>query len=185
MNLKHIVERLENHGVLFESGLSLIEISNLEKTFNLLFPPDLRDLLLLALPVSKGFVDWKNNTEENINSIRQRLRWPLEGILFDIEHNSFWYKPWGIRPNDINQAKEICETEYLKVPALIPIYSHRYIPSTPLEQGNPIFSVHQTDIIYYGENLEEYLKVEFNDKPYNEINFDNIKEIQFWTDLVG
>jgi len=67
---------------------------------------------------------------------------------------------------------------------LIPIYSHRYIPSRHCEINNPIFSVHQTDIIYYGENLEEYFKVEFKDKEHKDIDFDSIKHIDFWTDLL-
>jgi len=38
----------------------------------------------------------------------------------------------------------------------IPVYSHRYLPSEPKATGNPVLSVHQTDIIYYGNDLASY-----------------------------
>ena len=145
----------------------------------------MRELLQTVLPISNGFVNWRDNTEKNVNSIFERLNRPLEGMLFDIEHNSFWYGGWGVKPLGLYEAKELCKIKYLEVPTLIPIYSHRYVPAYTQEYGNPIFSVHQTDIIYYGENLEEYFKVEFNDKFHSEMNYEKIKHIKFWTEIVG
>ncbi|MED5017399.1 SMI1/KNR4 family protein [Paenibacillus chibensis] len=187
MNINNIVEILKRHHILLDSGLSEDEIIKIENTFNLKLPPDLRELLQIVLPISNGFVNWRDctGTEKSVNSIFERLNWPLEGILFDIEHNSFWYDGWGVKPIDINEAKDLCKIRYLEVPTLIPIYSHRYISAYPLEYGNPIFSVHQTDIIYYGENLEEYFKVEFNDKSHSEMKYEKIKQIKFWADIVG
>ncbi|MNI63440.1 hypothetical protein D3C73_1188120 [compost metagenome] len=105
-------------------------------------------------------------------------------MLFDVKHNNFWIKEWGSKPDDFESAKNICTEHYLKAPKLIPIYSHRYIPQTPLEAGNPMMSVYQTDIIYYGENLNSYLLVEFNLKKYDEIIFESIKRIPFWSDII-
>ncbi|WP_128101513.1 SMI1/KNR4 family protein [Paenibacillus sp. DCT19] len=184
MNIINIVERLKKHNILLDSGLSQYEIAKIENTFNIQFPPDLSELLRSVLPISKGFINWRDSTEGNVNSIFDRLNWPLEGMLFDVEHNSFWYDGWGVRPIDLNEAKELCKFKYLEVPTLIPIYSHRYVPANPLECGNPIFSVHQTDIIYYGENIEEYFKVEFKDKSYNKMNYEKIKYITFWSEIV-
>lgn len=42
-------------------------------------------------------------------------------------------------------------------PRLIPIYAHRFTPAAPSPSESPVFSVWQTDIIYYGANLLEYL----------------------------
>ncbi len=61
-----------------------------------------------------------------------------------------------------------------KVPKLIPIYSHRYIPSSLNEIGNPVYSVHQTDIIYYGKDLWDYFNIAFNEIKTN---------ILFWSEL--
>lgn len=35
------------------------------------------------------------------------------------------------------------------------------IPDEPNEPGNPVYSVHQTDIIYYGSDLTDYFECEF------------------------
>jgi hypothetical protein len=39
---------------------------------------------------------------------------------------------------------------------LIPIFVHRMMPDDPHLAGNPVFSVHQTDIIHYGFALADY-----------------------------
>ncbi|MCP4084980.1 MAG: hypothetical protein GY745_08005 [Actinomycetia bacterium] len=49
-------------------------------------------------------------------------------------------------------------------PMLIPVYAHRYLPSEPCRSGNPVLSVMQTDVIYYGQNLVEYVE---NDHRYH------------------
>jgi hypothetical protein len=70
-------------------------------------------------------------------------------------------------------------------PKLIPIYSHRYIPEKPNESGNPILSVYQTDIIYYGANLLEYFENEFRRKG-TKLEIDSrIKEIEFWSEIIN
>jgi hypothetical protein len=38
---------------------------------------------------------------------------------------------------------------------------HRMMPAEPHLSGNPVFSVHQTDIIVYGKDLRDYLTHEF------------------------
>lgn len=183
MDIEKIINTLKNKGILFENGLSLQEINNIENLYDIKFPPDLKEFLYTALPVSNNFVNWRDLSEGNITNIKDRLNWPLEGIIFDIENNEFWYSGWGIKPNDLKEAIKVCKNEMTKVPKLIPICSHRYISSEPQEEGNPIFSVYQTDIIYYGENLLSYLQIEFGIKKYQDINFDSINHIRFWSEL--
>lgn len=184
MNPQNMKRRLQRHKVKFDDPLTIQEISRIEAMYDITFPPDLREFYQCGLPVSEKFPNWRNTSEMNINSLRERLAWSLDGMLFDVEHNSFWYPAWGERPGDLEAAFHICRKEFSKVPQLIPVYSHRYISSQPEESGNPIFSVYQTDIIYYGEDLENYFKVEFSDKDYSEIDYKTIKKIQFWSDLV-
>lgn len=183
MNLKKVIDALKEKGVLFEKGLNLQEISRVEKLYNINFPTDLKEFLATALPISNKFVNWRDMSEDNIRSIKDRLNWPLEGMIFDIENNGFWYSGWGVKPNDLKIAIKICKNEMEKVPKLIPIYSHRYISSEPHEIGNPVISVYQTDIIYYGEDLLSYLQIEFNIKRYEDMNFDSIKYVRFWSEL--
>lgn len=104
--------------------------------------------------------------------------------MFDVEHNNFWLKEWGAKSDAIEVAKKKCTVQYRRAPKLIPLYSHRYIPEVPFEIENPILSVYQTDIIYYGENLNSYFMVEFDFKKYDDIDFDSIKRIPFWSDII-
>jgi hypothetical protein len=185
MNLKDMKLLLMDKGVIFSDGLNQIEIKKAEKFYNIKFPPDLSEFLQYALPISKGFVNWRDFSDENVNKIKWILNCPLEGMLFDIEKNGFWMEEWGEKPQDIDEAFQICKQQYDKAPILIPIYFHRYIPSEPYEKGNPVYSVHQTDIIYYGENLESYFQIQFGKGRQEEMKHKNIKEIRFWRDIVS
>ncbi len=184
MEFSSIIEKLKSASVKFEEGLSPSELSRAEETYAIRFPPDLRELLMTAIPVSEQFINWRDRSEANHQEILKRLNWPLEGMLFDIRHNSFWWPAWGERPDEIELAFSIAEKNYQQVPKLIPIYSHRYIPASPAEPNNPVFSVYQTDIIYYGSNLVEYLEVEFKFRQHNTIDFNGIKRIPFWSEIV-
>lgn len=185
MDSAQIVNKLNEKGVEFKTGLKEEEIDEIEKLYNIQFPPDLKELLMFALPISDGFVNWVDKSKENIKSITDRLNLPLEGIIFDIENNEFWMKDWGKKPSTLKDAVNIATMHYCKAPKLIPIYFHRYIPSIPFEKGNPIMSVHQTDIIYYGENLFSYFLVEFGFKKHKDIDSEKIKIIPFWSDIIN
>lgn len=185
LDCAYIVKTLKDQGVKFSQGLKDDEIIDIETLYNFKFPPDLKEFLMYSLPVSKGFINWRDNGRKNIKQIYERLESPLEGIIFDIENNSFWIDNWGKKPELLNKSIEIATKEYYKAPKLIPIYFHRYIPAIPCESGNPVYSVHQTDIIFYGKNLENYFMVEFDIEKHEEIDYENIKEIPFWSNLVG
>ncbi len=79
-------------------GLKQREIIRIEATYGFQFPPDLRQLLEAALPLSPQFPDWRAGDTANL---RARLAWPLDGMCFDIEHNVFWLDEWGPRPDDL------------------------------------------------------------------------------------
>ncbi len=163
------MKKLKNEGIIFESGLTEDEFKFIEDLYGIKFPPDLKLFLGIALPISNNFVNWRDYSEQNIIKIREKIEWPLEGMIFDIEANSFWYDGWGQKPSSLEVAVGICKREFKNVPQMIPICSHRYISSKPFEENNPVFSIYQTDIIYYGENLESYLKIEFHMKKYEEM----------------
>ncbi|AXO78884.1 hypothetical protein DZC78_00260 [Olleya aquimaris] len=185
--VNRIIKLLKGKDISFDSGLTNIEIEKINRDFGIIFPSDLKLLLQTELPVSSGFVHWRYgiNSEKGKQEIENRLNWPLEGMLFDIKNNSFWLDKWGIKPSDYKEQKKIAINELAKQPKLIPIYSHRYLASEPNEVTNPIFSVHQMDIIYYGNDLMDYFSNEFNiELP---ISFGKIKEpkrIRFWSDIV-
>lgn len=185
MNMNTLIQKLRNQGVTFTNGLSDLEVVEIQSRYEITFPPDLKTFLQTALPISSGFVDWRNSNPNHVKKIQSVLKAPLEGIIFDIKHNDFWHDDWGTKPSDQQLAIEICSRYVHQAPTLIPIYSHRYIPSSPDQQGNPVFSVYQTDIIYYGANIIQYLLIEFGLKKYKEVNDEPIEYIPFWSDLVG
>jgi hypothetical protein len=182
MDLVYYRDTLARAGVSFEPGLKEAEVKDLEDRYKFTYPPDLREFLMFALPVSKGFLDWRNGTE---NEIVNSLLWPYVGMCFDIEHNSFWPERWGERPASFDEACQIAKHAVDAAPTLIPIAGHRYIPDRPHEPGNPVFSVHQTDIIYYGGNLANYLENEFAYYFERQHRLEGrIKSIEFWSWLV-
>ena len=144
VNLEYYKETLERAGVVFAPGLTDGEIRQTEEEYQFVFPPDLKEFLMHALPIS--FVDWRNGEKQKILAM---LAWPYEGMCFDIQHNAFWMDEWGPKPTAFDEACQIARTAIDRAPRLIPVVGHRYIPDRPHEYGNPIFSVYQMDIIYY------------------------------------
>jgi hypothetical protein len=65
------------------AGYSRDELDRAQEEFDLVFPPDLVDLLRDRRPTN-GY-DWRIDHKQ----IREMLDWPLEGLLFDIEQNNF------------------------------------------------------------------------------------------------
>jgi len=178
-----LANMLRQRGIELAKGLTDAEVDRVQDSYGFCFPPDLRELLQYVLPTGPGFPNWRDGSEE---SIRSRLAWPAEGICFDIEHNVFWMEEWGPKPDDISAAIEIAQQEIAKAPVLIPICSHRFIPDEPHLSGNPVFSVYQTDIIYYGSNLTHYFANEFWPGKYawTEEHDRSIRNIRFWSQLV-
>ena len=62
-----------------------------------------------------------------------------------VVNNEFWLPEWGEQPDGPNESRLVVAQQLADAPTLIPIYAHRAIPNEPLEQGNPVFSVWQTD----------------------------------------
>ncbi len=156
--IKRLVDHLQSRGVRFSAGLGEREIQRIEHTYAFRFPPDLRQILAHALPVSEGFPDWRSGAE---SELRQHLSQPLDGILFDVENNGFWLDEWGPRPTDLGQALSLAAARCAVAPTLVPLYRHRYLPSEPLLEHNPVLSVYQTDVIPYGNDLASYFSTEF------------------------
>ena len=191
MNIKEtekLIELLKSKQVDFENGLTETEILQVENKFDILFPPDLQLFLSIELPISGKFVNWRLGlkSQDEADKIFDRLNWPLKGMLFDLQSNEFWIKSWGDKPNTYEDKERIAKEKYLTFPKLIPIYSHRYIPSRPNEEGNPVFSVHQMDIIFYGYDLATYFANEFSFELTSEFKLLDKpnKEIEFWSKWV-
>jgi len=167
--------------IVFAEGLSEQELVRIESNFRFVFPPDLRAMLSLALPISKGFPDWRSAEAEDLETM---LDWPADGICFDISHNAFWFDAWGDRPLDTDTACSTAREHIADAPVLIPIFGHRYIPSQPSLADNPVFSIWQSDITYYGRDLLDYLNREFR-VSHRDTPIAGTRRIPFWSDLIS
>jgi hypothetical protein len=149
--------------------------------FGFRFPPDLRELLQTALPRGPEFPDGGGGDRARL---REWLDLPRQGILFDVEHNRFWLPAWSPRPDSLAEALRVAGEFIAAAPRLIPIFMHRMIPDEPHLPGNPVLSVHQTDIIYYGFDLADYLGREFN-LPGRQSWPDEVRQVRFWSSIAG
>ncbi|WP_204296787.1 hypothetical protein [Actinoplanes campanulatus] len=68
------------------------------------------------------------------------------------------------------------------MPTLVPVYGHRYLPAGAGGHGHPVLSVYQTDIIYYGVDLLDYLHREFGTAPAGSSADDPQATAPFWRD---
>ncbi|MFD7706770.1 hypothetical protein [Streptomyces sp. NPDC059786] len=68
---------------------------------------------------------------------------------------------------------------------LVPVYAHRYLPADRGSFGHPVLSMWQTDIIYYGLDLVDYVHREF-DEARSEVDesWAPRATVPFWRDLL-
>ncbi|GAA5195392.1 hypothetical protein GCM10023346_25210 [Arthrobacter gyeryongensis] len=162
---------------MLEGGLSEAELDSVEERFGFSFSLTRRRFLAAVLPLGQGWVDWRHGEREEIEG---RLSWPVESALFDVEQNSFWPASWGEKPADLEVALAHARTRFEKVPRLIPVYVHRYLAAGPGDVPSPVFSVYQTDVVYYGDNLLDYVAQEFDAPPAHPTPR---PRIPFWSEL--
>jgi len=164
-------------GTRWLNGLPLEDIESAEERFGLSFPPDYRLFLRRLHTVDRprpgwffvdgetkaprdtpSFTDWRDEP-----AVRAALDGPVSGLIFDLEHNSLWLEGWGPRPEAPAAREAELRRRAASAPHLIPVYSHRCLLGDPQISGNPVLSLYQSDIIFYGPDLRWYLLIEFAD----------------------
>jgi hypothetical protein len=162
--------------------------------FHFVFPPDLRFFVQTAIPVSPYFVNWRADSDE-LTSWFSRL---INGILFDVQNDIFWYSDWGPRPISTSDAVQFAKEQITAAPLLVPIGDRiftKYLPAVPNTAGNPVFSICQTDALHAGRDLADFLQWfsrpnesfesdEEEDRPPTPLYCEDYLQISFWTDLV-
>ncbi len=165
-----------------ENGLSSEEINEIEERYSIKFPYALRLFYMSALPVSEGFYNWRDASEENIEYIKNAIAEPIEEFRENAEE-VYWNDEWGEEPESAEKIGAYVLDKINYAPKLIPIYSHRYMPMG-VSDNPPVISVYGVDVIYYGEDLSDYLQIEFGLKKQEDINFSGIQKIPFWSEVM-
>ncbi|MFI1221290.1 MULTISPECIES: SMI1/KNR4 family protein [unclassified Streptomyces] len=170
-------------------GLSAEEFARIEEEFGFAFSDDHRAFLAAGLPVDRPSPtehrrSWPNWRDGDPDELRERLARPVEGVLFDVEHNAFWSPHWGAKPDTSSRALDVARRELASVPQMAPVYAHRYLPAARGTYGHPVLSMHQTDVIHYGADLADYIDREFNGPPRGENASHPRSTVAFWRDLV-
>jgi hypothetical protein len=143
---------------LIAPGLTGAELDAVEAEFGFAFADDHRAFLAAGLPAGRSWPDWRDGDRD---ALRERLSWPLEGVLFDVVQNGFWYDGWGPRPAADATAVDVARGRLVTAPRMVPVYSHRYLPAGRGRSGHPVLSIYQTDVICYGNDLADWVREEF------------------------
>jgi len=158
-------------------GLSDAEFARIEDEFGFHFADDHRAFLAAGLPSGRGWPDWRAPDRQ---ALRDRLAAPVEGVLFDVAGNDFWYAGWGVRPASADEAMATARRYLMTVPRMIPLHGHRYLPAGLTD--HPVLSIYQTDVIHYGNDLLDWLNREFSlGSPAGSATRPTVA---FWRDLV-
>lgn len=147
-----------------------------QERFNFVFGPEHREFIQSAVPVGKSWPDWRNDTDEDL---RRRLAWPVEGVLSDVRNSGFWPAFWGDQPDAKDDWEREARTSCPRR-GLIPVLSHRYMTSDLKVQPQSSLLGYQTDIIFYGDNLLDYLAHEFR---LGSLHPSERPHVPFWSDL--
>lgn len=170
-------------------GLTDPELDRIEREYGFEFADDHRTFLAAGLPVDKDrgrvrhWPDWRDGDPDDL---RDRLRWPADGVLFDVEHNGVWPDGWGERPADLANALVTARLHLAWVPTLIPVYAHRFLPAGRGTSGHPVLSIKQTDVIYYGMDLVDYIHQEFGGPGMDrtDARWNPRATVPFWRDFL-
>jgi len=173
------IRRLRAGGVRLDPGLSDEEVSRLQDRLAFAFGPEHREFIQSALPVGESWPNWRHDSGEDLQG---RLAWPVESVLFDVRNNGFWPASWGDRPDLKEDREREARAHLADVPKLVPVFSHRYLTSDPQSKPSPVFSVYQSDVIFYGDDLLDYVAHEFRVPPRHP---SDRTHVPFWSDLAN
>jgi hypothetical protein len=157
-------------------GLTGAELDAVERDYGIRFAADHRLFLSVGLPTGGSWPDWRDG---NARNLRTRLAWPVDGVLFDVENGAFWPTAWGPRPARLKHAIRSARYHLAKVPRMIPLYGHRYLPGVAGQWGHPVLSMMQTDVVVYGADLADWVAVEFDGASRRAA----VSTVGFWSEL--
>lgn len=165
--------------IVYTDGLSEAEFLEIERVYQIKLPKEFKSFYSHSLPISVGFYNWRDFSENNVSQIKLLMRKVKQDIIKDIDDID-WNDDWGQEPEDIGARNKIIMDRLEQAPNLIPIYGHRYIAELNTEKS-PVISAVGSDVIYYAYDLNGYLSGER--VPYGALLSD-FTYIPFWTDIM-
>lgn len=180
--VEDVVARLEDAGVRLDRGLTEADLKRVEKKYGFGFGPDHRALLRAALPLGDAWLNWRHATPAKV---RERLAAPVEGLVQQVRADRFWPGSWGVRPTDPAAAEQAARGRLAKVPVLLPLYGHRYLPADPAPAGSAVYSVQGAEVSVCAEDLLAYVEVEFGSAAPPVTARSGRPHLDFWSDLAS
>lgn len=174
------VAQLHAQGVRFASGMTDADLAAVEAHFGCPLPSELSTFLRAGIPVSSKWARWTDGIDVVATESR---KWLHRTFAFDIEQNAYWHVCFGERPDHVADAIDQALAVVAMAPPLIPIYSHRFLVSQPLDGPRAVLSVWQAvDSIFYGNDLADYFAREFRiERP--EWSATDAPRVPVWEDL--
>lgn len=168
-------------------GISKERFNDIEAAYDCIFPPDLKDLLCHGVPNDVNLGDFPNWHTDVLKIKSDHLTHIKNALLFDIRENNYWHDAFGVKATEDAEVERQVSDTVESWPVLIPIYGHRYLPSSPNETNNPVISLWQaTDSVYYGKNLADYFVKEFDSHSDAEMPLNKeYKHIEPWSSVLG
>jgi hypothetical protein len=159
-------------------GLAEDQVLQVEAEFGFTFDTDHRELLTLVTPLVDSWPDWRAGMTAQM---KRSLAWPADGVIWDAHNNAFWPKAWGRKPKSPDELDAAILQHLARVPKLVPLFGHRFVAAGPSQGSAPVFSVYQTDVVYYGENLPSYVAHELDIPKRYGTGIQ--RKIPFWSNL--
>lgn len=174
------IRRLWAYGVVdVQRGLRDHEFDLIQQRYGFTFADDHRAFLIGGLPTGPGWPDWRSPDQR---AVRDQLAWPVEGLLFDVEHTGFWHASWGQRPDDPEQALAVAGAALLRSPQMVPLRENRYLPAAVGGSGQAILQMFRSEVRTFGLDLADWVVQEFGFAAVPE-KLPRVT-VEFWGDLL-
>jgi hypothetical protein len=165
-------------GVEIARGLRPDEFDAIETQWGFRFAPDHRAFLAGGLPVGQGWPDWR---AADPLVVRNALNWPVDGLLFDVEHNGWWHRTWPERPETVADAVEVAYGVLRRAPQLAPLHGTYYLPDSSEDAGHPVLDVFRSVVRPAGADLVDWVERYFGSGEG--ACRDPKVTVAFWSDL--
>lgn len=142
-------------GVEIGLGLRPEEFAAIEARWGFRFADDHRAFLAGGLPIGQAWPDWRSR---DALAVRDAMNWPVDGLLFDVEHNGYWHAEWSPRPADEGEAYAAAHAALSRWPVLVPLHGTYYLPAAPDGSGHPVLDVFRSEVTALGADLVDWVE---------------------------